>query len=88
MNKPSTEEIMDSIVTEPSHYADLPIEPVDFIMRNEMTFALGNSVKYIARAGRKAYPNMDLEQSAVTDLRKAIRYLEMEINLREGKATL
>lgn len=76
------------IVTEPSHYMDNAIEPINLIMRNEMSFAKGNAVKYLARAGKKLYPDMDERESAITDLRKAMRYCEMEINLLNEEETL
>ena len=50
-------------------------------MRNKMSFAKGNCIKYVSRAGKKQYDGMSMDDSAITDLKKAIRYLEMEINL-------
>ena len=53
-----------------------------------MSFALGNAVKYLARAGKKQYQDMTMEESKVTDLQKAKRYIEMEINLINGEEKL
>jgi hypothetical protein len=62
------------MVDHPPHYASMPVEPIDAIEAWELTFNLGNVVKYIARAGRKD-PAKYLE-----DLRKAAWYLNREIN--------
>ena len=79
---------VEEIVVEPDHYARWEIEPVEFIMRNGLDFASGNAIKYIQRAGYKLYPGQTQEESEVTDLKKAIRYLEMRINLVTGEEKL
>ena len=76
------------LVNKPSHYTRYPIEPVTFIMRNDLPFHVGNIVKYAVRAGYKVYPDMDKTKSEVTDLKKVIRYAEMRINLLEGETEL
>lgn len=76
------------IIVRPVHYAQYQIEPIEFIMQNDLPFYKGNVVKYVARAGFKIYPNMDARQSEVTDLKKAIRYCEMRINQLAGKESL
>jgi hypothetical protein len=76
------------LVNKPSHYTRYPIEPVTFIMRNDLPFHVGNIVKYAVRAGYKVYPDMDKAESEVTDLKKVIRYAEMRINLLEGETEL
>ena len=75
----------DGIVKAPSHYERYTMEPVNFIMINEMEFWRGNIIKYVARAGFKPYPNQDTTQSEITDLRKVQRYAEMRINQLEGR---
>lgn len=75
----------DDIVVKPSHYERYAIEPINFIMLNDMEFWRGNIVKYVARAGFKAYPNQTEVQSEITDLRKVIRYSEMRINQLQGR---
>jgi hypothetical protein len=66
-------------VFRPNHYAQFWPEPVTVINAWNLNFNKGNAVKYIARAGHK-----DAEEQ---DLRKAIRYLEIEIEcLRRRKA--
>jgi hypothetical protein len=58
-------------VFRPSHYTHRWPEPITIVNAWGLNFNLGSAVKYIARAGHKD----DWEQ----DLRKAIRYLELEI---------
>ena len=60
-------------VNHPSHYTDGKIEVIDFIDDKGFGFCLGNAVKYIARAGKK-----DISKT-VEDLRKAVWYIEHEI---------
>lgn len=57
---------------EPDHYK-YSIRPIDAIRDWDLNFALGNAVKYISRAGRKASSSYD------EDLKKAIWYLEEEL---------
>ena len=52
----------------PPHYARWDIEPVSFIMRNQIPYAEGNVIKYVMRHDMKG---------GVKDIDKAIRYLEM-----------
>lgn len=55
----------------PLHYTALSPEPIDVIEGWGLSFALGNVIKYVARAGRKG--------DAFEDLEKAIYYLQREI---------
>lgn len=73
------------VVYRPDHYAQYTIEPIVFIMQNRLPFHVGNIVKYVMRAGSKIYENQTSIESEITDLKKAIRYCEMRINLLEGK---
>lgn len=61
-------------VTRPHHYARFKIEPITFIMANDLPYAVGNVVKYICRFDAK---NGD------EDIRKAIRYCEMLLEQRK-----
>lgn len=63
-------------ITNPEYYRR-SIEVIDFIEAYELNFNLGNAVKYISRAGHK---NPDTE---IEDLKKAVWYLEREINRRK-----
>lgn len=71
-----------SAIDHPTHYggADNPYEAVKVITAWSLNFALGNAVKYICRAGKKAGAD-ELE-----DLKKAAWYLnhEIERRTREG----
>lgn len=66
-------------VNHPSHYTSGKIEVIDFILDQKLGFELGNSVKYIARAGKKD-PSKELE-----DLRKAEWYLKHRIGELESQ---
>lgn len=64
-------------VSNPAHYCGgRRYEPRKVIADWKLNFNLGNAVKYISRAGRKG--------DAVEDLRKAIQYIEFEIEDRAG----
>lgn len=76
------------LVKAPSHYAKWPIEPLTYIMRNNMEFWRGNLVKYASRAGHKVYDGMSKVESEITDLKKVIRYAEARINQLNGEQTL
>ena len=67
------------VIKNPRHYEQYEFEPVSFIMKNELSFWMGNVIKYIMRAGTKE--NTD----EIQDLKKAIRYIEMRINQLEGR---
>ena len=61
----------------PDHYRDGGIETIDFIDAKKLNFNLGNTVKYISRAGKK-----DPEKYK-EDLQKAAWYLDREIKKYE-----
>lgn len=69
---------MNDSVDHPSHYTKGGIEAIDVIEAWELGFCLGNTVKYIARAGRKD------SETLVQDLEKARWYLDREIRKRKG----
>lgn len=60
-------------VNHPSHYNAGGVEVIDAIEAWELGFCLGNTVKYVARAGKKD------AAKTVEDLKKARWYLEREI---------
>ena len=62
----------------PQHYAGLTIEPIDVIEAWNLGFHLGNTVKYIVRAGHKT-------PDALVDLKKGRWYLDRKIALLEKK---
>ena len=69
------------IVNHPSHYggADNVYEAIKVIDAWSLGFALGNTVKYISRAGKKD------QSKELEDLRKALWYLQHHINQLENK---
>jgi len=75
-------------VTRPRHYTQFKIEPVTFVMKNELPFWLGNVIKYGCRAGSKKYDDLSIEDSEVRDIEKLIRYAEMRLNQLKGKEVI
>ena len=66
------------MVSHPAHYVyDSRYEPKDVIYYWGLDFNCGSAVKYIARYQRKGNP--------IQDLKKAIQYLEFEIEALERK---
>ena len=64
-------------VNRPSHYAEgRQYEPIAVIEDWSLGYHLGNALKYISRAGRK--------QNTIEDLRKAVWYVNREIDRLEG----
>ena len=57
----------------PKHYTRGSIEVWDFIRDQQLNYHLGNAIKYICRAGFKS------SESKEKDLKKAIHYLENEL---------
>ena len=53
-----------------SHYKDLEIQPIDYIMGNSLGYAEGNVVKYVSRWRDKG---------GIEDLRKAKQYIDFLI---------
>ena len=64
-------------VNHPAHYTTGKIEVIDFIDDKELTYCLGNDVKYIARAGKKN------PEQTIEDLQKAAWYINHEIERME-----
>lgn len=75
-------------IYQPSHYSRYRIEPITFIMVNDLPFHVGNIIKYACRAGYKLYPECDGVQSEIKDLEKVRRYAEMQINKLKGEGIL
>ena len=66
-------------INNPSHYAaGRKYETIEVIEDWDLSYRLGNSVKYISRAGRKD------PAKTVEDLKKARWYLDREIEALEG----
>lgn len=56
------------------HYKTLPIQPLEFIARNNLSFFQGNVIKYVIRYKHK---------NGVEDLKKAEHYIKMMIEMEE-----
>jgi hypothetical protein len=65
---------MEDKVNHPKHYTNHPSGVECIEITEHMNFCLGNAMKYIWRA--------DLKNDAIEDLRKAIFYINREIDLR------
>jgi hypothetical protein len=59
-----------------NHYKKYVIQPVDFIIKNNIGFVEGNVIKYILRFK---------EKGGVLDLEKAKHYIELLIDSSKGK---
>ena len=72
-------EINKEQVNHPQHYGgqDNPYEAIKVIDAWELGFSLGNTVKYISRAGKKG------KDKELEDLRKALWYLQHHIETLE-----
>lgn len=72
---------MSEEVNHPKHYggADSPYEAIKVIEAWELGFCLGNTIKYISRAGKKE------TDKTVRDLEKAKWYLDREIEKLKSK---
>ena len=57
-----------------SHYKDCVIQPVDYIVKNNLDFLEGNVVKYITRHKTK---------NGIEDLKKADFYLDRLIEIKD-----
>lgn len=57
-----------------NHYKDLAIQPLEFIVKNDLDFLQGNVVKYVVRYKVKG---------GIEDLKKARHYLDLMIELME-----
>ena len=70
---------MKEAVNNPSHYggADNPYEAIKVIDAWDLNFNLGNTVKYIARCGKK--------DNEIQELEKAAWYLNNEIRKRKSR---
>ncbi len=66
------------LVDQPQHYGggDNPYEAIKVIEAWDLGFCLGNTVKYISRAGKK--------DETIQDLEKALWYLKREIKKQKS----
>lgn len=59
-----------------NHYKQFPIQPVEFINTNNLSYMQGNVIKYVVR-----YPF----KNGIADLEKAKHYIEMLIESERNK---
>lgn len=62
-------------IDHPPHYAQYVMEPIEFIMTNNLPAWMANAIKYVTRAEAK---------DGIKDLYKAISYIQMKIRQLEG----
>ncbi len=55
------------------HYKDFAIQPIEFIMANNLNFCVGNIIKYACRADKKG---------GIEDLEKIKHYVDLLIELK------
>ena len=70
---------MNDAVNNPKHYTNHPSGIECIQITEHMGFCLGNAIKYLWRA--------DLKNDAVEDMKKAIWYINREIERRENGRT-
>ena len=58
-----------------SHYKDQKIQPIEYILKNNLNFCEGNIIKYITRHRHKGKAN---------DIRKIIHYAQLILELEYG----
>lgn len=59
------------------HYKDMTIQPIEFIMENNIGFVEGNIIKYICRYSRK---------NGAEDVKKVIHYANLLLEHIEGNS--
>ena len=76
---------MADIIKHPPHYFRFKIEPITFIMQNEIPYAEGNAIKYICRWKHKH----KTKEEQLGDLKKAIQYINLLIEQEtQGKGEI
>ena len=65
-------------IKEPKHYTQYKIEPIDFIISNNLDFCTGNIIKYVLRYNLK---------NGVEYLKKAKQYIDFLIEKKVEKGT-
>jgi len=62
-------------IKHPPHYFRFKIEPITFVMQNNIPYAEGNAIKYICRWRHKH----KTKEEQLGDLKKAIQYINLLI---------
>ena len=73
-----------------AHYNRLPDlqQPAEIAHAWGLDFLLWNTVKYLSRAGHKEGTNMSGKEKEIDDLKKAVDYIRMRINVLKGRTPL
>ena len=69
-------------VKQPPHYFRFKIEPITFIMQNDIPYAEGNAIKYICRWRFKH----KTKEAQIEDLKKAKQYIDLILEHEENKS--
>jgi hypothetical protein len=69
-----TDKVKYEYINHPAHYNPGDYEAYKVIRAYNLNFARGNAIKYILRAGKKPH------QTQVQDLKKALWYIQSEID--------
>jgi hypothetical protein len=59
-----------------SHYAEMAIQPIEFITANNLSFLEGNIIKYVCRHRNK---------NGADDIKKAMHYCELLLQMEYGE---
>lgn len=59
-----------------SHYAEMAIQPIEFITANDLSFLEGNIIKYVCRHKKK---------NGADDIKKAMHYCELLLQMEYGE---
>lgn len=60
------------------HYKGLPIQPVEYIYKNDIPYLEGNIIKYVTR---------HKDKNGAEDIRKAIHYCQLILELHYAETT-
>ena len=59
-----------------AHYAEMAIQPIEFITANGLSFLEGNIIKYVCRHKKK---------NGADDIKKAMHYCELLLQMEYGE---
>ena len=69
-------------VKQPPHYFRFKIEPITFIMQNDIPYAEGNAIKYLCRWRFKH----KTKEAQIEDLKKAKQYIDLILEHEDNKS--
>jgi len=69
-------------VKQPPHYFRFKIEPITFIMQNDIPYAEGNAIKYLCRWRWKH----KTKEAQIEDLKKAKQYIDLILEHEDNKS--